>query len=80
MIFDMTLLSWNWGLAAVVISPYAVNLRRPDDGQEADDVGPDFVKDEEADQGEHAQADQLVGAFLRHGLLSFRVVMKNPRR
>ena len=49
-----------------MIAPDPVNLRGSDDGQEADEVRPDFVEDDDDKQGEDADADQLVGAFILH--------------
>ena len=49
-----------------MIAPYSVNLRGSDDRQKADEVGPDFVEDDDDEQGEDADADQLVGAFILH--------------
>ena len=44
----------------MVIPPKAIDLSGPDDGQKADDGGPDFIEDEAADQGQDAQADQPI--------------------
>ena len=69
-VFDKRLLSGKTGrppvgcgLTSVVVSPEAIHLGRPDDGQKADEVGPDAIEDDEDDQGEYAQAK---GAIL-HG-------------
>jgi hypothetical protein len=54
-------------LRSVVLAPDAIDLGGTDDGQKADQIRPDFVEDEDDDQGENAHADQLVGAFVLHG-------------
>jgi hypothetical protein len=46
-----------WWLASDAVAPNAVNLTRSDDGQKADDVGPDEVKNDQDDQGQDTQAD-----------------------
>ena len=49
-----------------MIAPHPVNLRGSDDRQKADEVRPDFVEDGDDEQGEDADTDQLVGAFILH--------------
>jgi hypothetical protein len=39
-------------LRSVVFAPDAINLGSTDDGEKADEVRPDFVEDEDDDQGE----------------------------
>jgi hypothetical protein len=70
MVFDKRLLSGKTGrppvgcgLTSVVVSPEAIHLGRPDDGEEGDQIRPDVIEDDEDDQGEYAQAE---GAIL-HG-------------
>lgn len=57
-IFDKGLLSdagtAGCGLTTVVIAPDSVNLSAAHDGQEADEVGPRVIQDDEGDDGEDA--------------------------
>jgi hypothetical protein len=55
------------GSRSSVPAPHPINLGGADDCEKADQIRPDFVEDEDDDQGEDAQADQLVGAFVLHG-------------
>ena len=54
----------------VVSPPDAIDLRATDNGQKADEVGPDFINDGDGEHGDDADADELVGAFIFH--VSFR--------
>jgi hypothetical protein len=74
-VFDKRLLSGKTGrppvgcgLTSVVIAPEAIHLGRPDDGEEADEIWPDAIEDDEDDQGDYAQAE---GAIL-HALHYFK--------
>ena len=51
-----------------VVATDAINLGRSDEGQKANDVGPDEVEDDNDGQGKDAQADGAIGWL--HEILS----------
>jgi len=47
-------------LASETLAPDAINLDRTDDSEKADKIGPDFIEDEDDDDGQDAQTDRPI--------------------